>query len=107
MSGLPCDPRTVLDQYEALRREALEAVPFGPRGHGLALFLNRGLPDWLAALTALVPPGVSSRPIAEPPPDGGPRVEPAARGELTTVLAGMVLACTQPMEVTTCTAQAR
>jgi hypothetical protein len=54
-----------------------------------------------------VPPGVSSRPIAEPPPDGGPRVEPAARGELTTVLAGMVLACTQPMEVTTCTAQAR
>jgi hypothetical protein len=107
VSALPCDPRTVLDQYEALRCEALEAAPFGPRGHGLALFLSRGLPDWLAALTALVPPGAPSRPIAEPPRDGGPRVEPAAREELTTVLAGMVLACTQPTEVTACTAPAR
>jgi hypothetical protein len=47
------DPRAVLDQYEALRREALERGPFGPRGQGLALFLSRGLPAWLAALTAL------------------------------------------------------
>jgi hypothetical protein len=107
VSTLPCDPRTVLDHYEALRREALEAAPLGPRGHGLALFLSRGLPDWLAALTALGPPGAFSRPIAEPPRDGGPRVAPAVRGELTTVLAGMVLACTQPTKVTACTAPAR
>lgn len=106
MSALPGHPHTVLDQYEALRREALDAAPFGPRGHGLALFLSRGLPDWLAALAALGPPGAPSRPIAGPR-DGGPRVEPAARGELTTVLAGMVLACTQPTEGKTCPAPAR
>jgi hypothetical protein len=56
------DPHTVLEQYEALRREAIETTPGGPRGHGLALVLTRGLPGWLAALTALTPataePGV-------------------------------------------------
>jgi len=85
------------DQYEALRREALEVAPFAPRGHGLALFVTRGLPAWLMALTALVPsrpaPALDARPV-EP----SPRLLPAARGELTTVLAGMVLACTQPTE---------
>ena len=91
------DAAYVLDQYEALRREALEVAPFAPRGHGLALFITRGLPAWLTALTALAP----SRPAravdarrAEP----ASRLLPAARGELTTVLAGMVLACAQPRE---------
>ena len=90
------DPREVLDQYEALRREALEPAPFGPRGHGLALFLGRGLPAWLAALTAV-----------EPRREGGPGLLPTARAELTTVLAGMVLACTHPTEGPGCPAPAR
>jgi hypothetical protein len=91
------DARYVIDQYEALRREALEITPFGPRGHGLALFLTRGLPAWLTALTALTP----SRPARagnEPQAGSAARLLPAARGELTTVLAGMVLACAQRRE---------
>ena len=100
------DPRAVLDQYEALRREALERAPFGPRGHGLALFLDRGLPAWLAALTALASPG-GPTPLAEARHEGGPGLLPTARAELTTVLAGMVLACTHPTEGPECTARAK
>jgi hypothetical protein len=88
----------VRDQYEALRREALEVAPFGPRGHGLALFIARGLPAWLTALTALAPSRPTSA-VDEPGvAPGSSRVRPAARVELTTVLAGMVLACARPRE---------
>lgn len=93
--------QVVVDQYEALRREALEAAPFGPRGHGLALFLSRGLPAWLAALTALALPPLPTGP--DPRPRGDDlAVRPPARAELTTVLAGMILACTQPLEDRPC-----
>jgi len=91
------EPRYVLAQYEALRREALEVAPFGPRGHGLALFVTRGLPAWLAALTALVPP-TPIRPVDEPRSEGVPQLLSTVRGELTTVLADLVLACAQPRE---------
>jgi hypothetical protein len=40
-------------EYEDLRREALHAG--SRRGHGLALFLSRGMKAWLEALTALWP----------------------------------------------------
>jgi hypothetical protein len=101
------DPREVLEQYEARRREALGTAPFGPRGQGLALFLSRGLPAWLAALTALAPPGGPTRPLVEPRCEGGPGLLPTARAELTTVLASMVLACTHPTEGPGCTARAK
>lgn len=97
MTPAAADAPYVIDQYEALRREALAVAPFGPRGHGLALFITRGLPAWLVALTALA----RSRPA---PAVDERRAEPAAgrllpaRGELTTVLAGMVLVCAQPRE---------
>jgi hypothetical protein len=89
------EPQDVVAQYEALRREALEVAPFGPRGHGLALLLARGLPAWLTALTALGPPR-PRRPVDEPRAERVPRLLPAARVELTTVLAGLVLACAEP-----------
>lgn len=82
----------VLEQYEALRCEALASAPEGARGHGLALFLGRGMAAWLAALRCLVPPG-AAREAAGPAPR--PRPLSAARAELTTLLAGMVLACTR------------
>ena len=96
------EPQDVVDQYEALRREALEVAPFGPRGHGLALLVARGLPAWLTALTALVP-SRPRRPVDAPQAEWSPRLppaalQPAARVELTTVLAGLVLACAQPSE---------
>lgn len=103
----PSDPRTILEQYESLRREALEAAPFGPRGQGLVLFLSRGMADWVAALTALALPTVPARLAVESLQDDGRHVRPAARAELTTVLAGMVLACTHPLEGGACTARAR
>lgn len=93
----PAEPQEVVEQYEAVRREALEVAPFGPRGHGLALLLARGLPAWLTALATLVP----SRPRRSVDAAGAersPRLLPAARVELTTVLAGLVLACAQPGE---------
>ena len=92
------DPHDVLDQYEALRREATETTPGGPQGHGLALFLTRGMPGWLAALTALIPAPRLPRTLPEPPPEGRPPLLPSARAELTTILAGMVLACTPQTE---------
>jgi hypothetical protein len=99
MSPYVGDPRDMLDQYETLRREATETTPGGPRGHGLALFLTRGMPGWLAALTALAPALRLSRARPAPPPEGRPTLLPCARAELTTILAGMVLACTHETEV--------
>ena len=91
------EPQDIAEQYEALRREALEVAPFGPRGHGLALLVARGLPAWLAALSALMPSRPSRR-VDEPrsAPPRPPRLLPTARGELTTLLAGLVLACAEP-----------
>ncbi len=97
MSPVRAEPQDVVEQYEALRREALEVAPFGPRGHGLALLVARGLPAWLTALTALVPPR-PRRPVDAPQTERAPRLLPVARVELTTVLAGLVLACAQPSE---------
>ena len=85
------DPDYVLAQYEALRREALSALP-GHYGHGLTVLLTRGMPAWLAALVALGP-----RPPLPPPvlaAARAPSVPGTVRAELTTLLAAMVLACT-------------
>jgi hypothetical protein len=97
VSLVSAEPAYVVEQYEALRREALDVAPFAPRGHGLALLLARGLPAWLTALTALVP-SRPTRPVDEPAGERSPRLLPAARVELTTILAGLVLACAEPEE---------
>ena len=91
------DRAYVLDQYEALRREALAADPFGPRGHGLALFLSRGMPAWVVALSQLTPRHAPER-AAEAEElllTQAPEIAPGVRSELTLVLAAMVLACSQ------------
>jgi hypothetical protein len=52
-------------EYENLRQEALQTS--SRRGHGLALFLSRGMMAWLKALTALRSIGRSSiGPAARP-----------------------------------------
>jgi hypothetical protein len=85
------DPHYVFEQYEALRREARTAVR---GGHGLTLFLTRGMPAWLAALTALAPrPAMAAGDRATGPPDAGPCLASGVRTELIAVLAGMVLGC--------------
>ncbi len=72
--------------YENLRREALAS---GPRGHGLGLFLSRGMMAWLRALTVLEPRPVPAiglqRETAEQPA--------SVNADWTLLLAGMVLSC--------------
>jgi hypothetical protein len=88
------DPRHLLEHYEALRREALEGTWTGERGHGLALFLARGMSAWLDALRSLTPSHAERWPVPaeEPPGNRAPAPAPSVRMELTMVLAGMVLA---------------
>jgi len=94
MSLSGADAAYFQQQYEALRREALGPRGSLERGHGLALFLSRGMVAWMAALSALGPPrltpsGKSQR--SSPPHSSEFAVE--LRSDLTTLLAGMVLAC--------------
>ena len=84
----------VREQYELVRREALAADPLGPRGHGLALLMTRGVPAWLDAVQ-----GLSSR--------AGPADAAASaqidrlpwraddRADLTRILASLVVTCAQ------------
>ena len=83
-------PGYALEQYEALRREALAVAPGGPRGHGLSLFLTQGMPAWLRALSWLSP-----RPVvlaSAGVPSERPALPGGARSDMTRVLARMVLA---------------
>lgn len=89
-------PGAGVAEYEALRHAV--ADPEAPQGPGLALVLARGLPAWLAALTALGPPPPRRLVVGPADPGGPPPVLPARRRELTAVLAGMILACARPLE---------
>jgi hypothetical protein len=86
------DARYVLEEYERLRREALEGGWSGERGHGLVLFLARGMSSWIGALTALASERWAMA-AGDSPRDPLPIPPRSVRAELTTVLAGMVLAC--------------
>lgn len=73
-------------EYENLRQEALQAD--SRRGHGLALFLSRGMMAWLEALTALSP-----RSVLQSAPQESVDLPSLLRPDLTTLLANMVLSC--------------
>lgn len=73
-------------EYEDLRREALQDG--SRRGHGLALFLSRGMKAWLEALTALRP-----RPIKKSTLHESVDLPPVVRPDLMSLLASMVLSC--------------
>jgi len=87
------DPSYMADQYEALRKQALEATSASHRGHGLALFLARGMPGWLAALAVLAP---SAERPCRPSESGSllckPNLPSSVQSDFTSVLADMVLA---------------
>jgi hypothetical protein len=72
-------------EYENLRREALQV---GLRGHGLALFLSRGMVAWLEALTAL-----RAKPMPKNSQYESIDLLSAVRSDLTILLADMVLSC--------------
>ena len=89
MSRHALDAEYLLEQYELLRREALEVSPHAQRGHGLLLFLTRGMAAWIEAVSCL-----SGRRAA--PAEVTTSALPfSLRPEITTVLANMVLVCMQ------------
>jgi hypothetical protein len=89
------DPVYLLNQYEALRQEALGTDSLGRRGHGLALFISRGMAAWIDALSVLASP---PRPVSETREQSTASwmasLPSSVRSDLTTVLADMVLTCT-------------
>jgi hypothetical protein len=87
------DPSYMADQYEALRKQALATHSASHRGHGLALFLARGMPGWLAALAVLAPSGeCPCNPNEDRSLGCRPNLPSSVRADFTSVLADMVLA---------------
>jgi hypothetical protein len=67
---------------------------WGERGHGMALFLTRGMTAWVAVVQALAPAAPKPQQCAaDDALSYRPMLSFSFRAELTTVLAGMVLAC--------------
>jgi hypothetical protein len=89
MSGHAFDAEYLLEQYELLRREAIEVSSQAQRGHGLLLFLMRGMAAWVEAVSCL------SRCQAAPAELAVSAPPVWLRPEITTVLANMVLVCMQ------------
>jgi hypothetical protein len=86
-------PGYMVDQYEALRKQALGTNSASHRGHGLALFLARGMPGWLAALAVLAPSAERPcRPSESGSLLGKPNLSSSVQSDFTSVLADMVLA---------------
>ena len=83
------DAEYLREQYELLRREAVEVSLHDQRGHGLLLFLTRGMVAWIEAVSCL-----SGR-RAAPAEVTTSALHFALRPEITTVLANMVLVCMQ------------
>ena len=87
------DPSYMVDQYEALRKHALETDAAAHRGQGFVLFLVRGMPGWLTALAVLAPsaerPG---RPSESGWLLGRPNLPSSVQADFTSVLTDMVLA---------------
>jgi hypothetical protein len=76
------DVEYVLEQYELLRGKAIQ-------GHGLHLFLSKGMVAWINAVSCL-----SGRQAAPTEPSSSPP-QFSSRPEVTTALANMVLECMQ------------
>ena len=73
-------------EYENLRQDGLQAGSH--RGHGLALFLSRGMMAWLEALMAL-----RSHLVPQSAPQESFDLPSVPRPDLTTLLTNMVLSC--------------
>jgi hypothetical protein len=87
------DPSYMADQYEALRKQALSANSASRRGHGLALFLARGMPGWLAALAILAPSAEwPCNPKENLSLGRWVKLPSSIQSDFTSVLADMVLA---------------
>jgi hypothetical protein len=89
LTGLALASVDADQQYERLRQQALADDCSSNQGHGLAVFLQRGMAAWLNALLALTPRSVPS--VASF--DATAHTFASVQGEMTLVLAHMVLCC--------------
>jgi hypothetical protein len=85
----------MVDQYEALRKEATDGGAMFRNAYGVALFLSRGMTDWLLASAQLVSPTMA---IASTQDYSPVAVSVADQTNLTLLLADMVLACKQEIQ---------
>lgn len=86
MKAAAFDPGYVLEQYEALRREAL-APSQSASAYGLLLFLTQGMVAWMSALSSLCK---RTSLYVECPSELPVR---GCNREMTRLLANMVLEC--------------
>lgn len=87
------DPYYGLEEYEFIRQEAMETHLHGQRGHGLALFVTRGMVDWFNALKILMKSAFS---VEHAMTSNSQVLLPSfVRSDLTLVLTNMIIACTQ------------
>jgi len=76
MTFLRENPGYYEKHYERLRQEALSPCRCLERGHGLALFLSRGMVAWMKALATLQPPPPSSeKAVSDPLSEGSSQEE--------------------------------
>lgn len=90
MSVSPLDSDYVVEQYEELRQEALEPPWSGSVGHGLALFLSRGMSAWMEALRMINRTTVAD---FSSTPRWRNDLPATVRCDVTLLLADMVMAC--------------
>jgi len=89
MSGNTFDAEYLLEQYELLRQEAIEVRSQFRQGHGLLLFLTKGMVAWIEAVSCIS--GRQAVPVKLVDSPASISLQP----EVTTVLANMVLGCIQ------------
>lgn len=115
IEGARLDARQYTVQYELLRSQIIGTVwdiargstADQPRGIGLALLLNEGLPGWLKTVEAvlrasLAPRAADSRAPSPPESSGEASATPVwlpsvQRHEVTTLLASLVLSTRLPL----------
>jgi hypothetical protein len=91
----PVDADYLRAQYELVRREATTTDPTGPRGHGLALLMTRGMSGCLTAIQTLAPTLVGSARMDAIASSDRIAWQANDRTQLTHVLASLVLTCVQ------------
>lgn len=83
-TAAPLGKDGLIAAYEELRRQLLN----GQRGPGLALFLRRGMREWMNGCSLCVAPSPTKESTAAPDEAVLPQ---GARTEIVLILAGMLL----------------